>query len=297
MNNLQNIIRLTRPKQWFKNILVLFGLFFSGNFLYTEAVKSASVAVISFVFASGAVYIFNDIMDREKDRAHPHKCLRPIACGTVSINQALVGLGLLSTVAVSLAWLISGAFFIVILIYFATNLLYSLALKNYPITDVFFLSSGYLLRILGGVLAVNELPTIWFVISIGFSALFIGFSKRRGELVKLGDAAADHRKSLAAYSREFLDAMILINAGIAIATYLLFVIVSSREHQMMIVTVPFIAFAVYRYIFLVFTSDQADSPETLLMDKSLLINNLIWMILFVLTKLDYLGIFHMFKLE
>ncbi len=297
MNTVTAIIRVSRPKQWIKNVVVLFGLLFSGSFMELQNMSSALLAFASFVFVSSAVYINNDIKDREQDRHHPEKRKRPIASGELSVKTALLFSVAFTCIGFYLGSLINLNFSAALLVYFLINVGYSLFLKNFIIVDVFVISSGYVLRIIAGVLAVNILPTIWFVISIMFASLFIGFAKRRGELTNLGADASNHRKNLGSYNIEFLNAMIFINVAIAIATYLLFVIFLSEEHPLMIITVPFIAFAAYRYIFLVFNSDIADSPETIFLDKPLLINNVIWIILFVLTKLDYFGKdYQLFKL-
>lgn len=299
MKTLLAILITARPQQWVKNILVFFGLLFSGRFTETQYIYASFSAFFSFIIVSAAVYIINDIKDKDTDKLHPEKKNRPIASGELSVPVAAFCAALFMFIGIYLSNSISPGFLVTIAVYLAVNVGYTLFLKNYVIVDVFLISSGYIIRVLAGVLAVDALPTIWFVVTIFFASLFIGFSKRRGELQKLGNNVAKaHRKNLEYCTIEFLDAAIFINAAIAIATYLLFIIALSKDHQLMIVTVPFIAFAVYRYIFLVFTDKHADSPETIILDKQLLINNIIWLILFVLTKLDYFGKgLQIFKLE
>ncbi len=298
MKNLQAIIIASRPKQWVKNGLVFFGLLFSGRFTEIQNIKTSILAFVIFILISASVYIFNDINDKHRDKLHHKKKKRPIASGAVSVPIASVSSVVIMSIALYLGYTINKAFFLTLLAYLIINLGYSLFFKNYIIIDAFFISSGYLIRTLAGVFAMNMIPTIWILISILFASLFIGFSKRRGEMVTLGINAGNHRKNLEVYTIEFLNAMIFINAGIALVAYLLFVIYSTHEHQLMVITVPFIIFTVFRYIFLVFTTDKADSPELLLLsDKSLLISNIIWLILFILTKLDYLGKYQLFKLD
>lgn len=298
MKTLLAIIKTARPKQWIKNILVFFGLLFSGRFTETQYIYAAFLALFSFIIVSAAVYIVNDIKDRDTDKLHPEKKKRPIAGGELSVPTASLFSIIFILVGIYLSSLINPAFMVTVLVYLAINIGYSLFIKDYVIVDVFFITSGYIIRVLAGVLAVNELPTVWFMITILFASLFIGFSKRKGELLKLGANAGGHRRNLDLYTVEFLDAMIFINAAIAMTTYLLFVVHLSEGHPLVIVTVPFIAFAVCRYIFLVFTTSKADSPETIILDKQLLINNVVWLVLFVLTKLDYFGKnLKLFKIE
>ncbi|MBI4243411.1 MAG: UbiA family prenyltransferase [Planctomycetes bacterium] len=294
MSTLRAIIKVTRPKQYLKNILVLFGFLFSGTFkehLYESGIASL-IAFVSFLLISSAVYVFNDIKDKDADKLHPKKKFRPIASGELGVGTAFLCLIVFLAGGFTAGYFVNYHFLSCLAAYLLINICYSLFLKYIAIVDVFCVSSGYVIRTIAGVFAVHAVTTIWLVLCITFVALFITFSKRRGDLSTLGERAALVNRTLGFYSVSFLDAMIIFNAVMALVTYILFVIflISKGQSQLLVVTIPFIMFAVYRYIYLVLTTGNADSPETLIRDKMLMINNIIWLVLFLLTKFDYLKI-------
>lgn len=268
-----------RPKQWTKNAIVFAALVFDHQLFDGARLIAVVGAFVSFCLASSAIYVVNDIHDVESDRLHPRKRTRPIAAGHLSIPAAWVTAVALMITSVTGALLLRPAFSGVIASYLLLMLAYTFVLKHLVIVDVFTISAGFLLRAVGGavVLAVPISP--WLYVCTILLSLFIGFGKRRHELLLLEDSAGLHRRNLSDYSAHLLDQFILIAAAATVMAYALYTFTSPSlpdSHAMML-TIPFVLYAIFRYLFLVHRRDEGGSPEQMLLsDTPLLVCIALW---------------------
>ena len=278
MNKICNIIKLMRPKQWIKNMFVFGALIFSNSFTYIRLLTLTILAFIAFCFISSSVYVLNDIVDIEKDKAHPKKCKRPLASGAVTIKEAIITGVILVIASLAIGFSINIYLGVVILIYLANNLLYSFKIKNIVLLDIFSIAIGFILRILAGSAAINIMASKWIILCTLFLSLYLGFGKRRNEILLLGNTADNHRKILTEYSIEFLDQALNIVLTCTIVFYAMYTAVGNLNRYMMGTTI-FVVYGVLRYNYLIFTNDEGGSPtEMVLEDKPLLINILLWVI-------------------
>jgi 4-hydroxybenzoate polyprenyltransferase len=268
-----------RPVQWIKNAVVLSAVVFGGQTDSPSRVASALVAVLAFCLVSSAGYIWNDWWDRDRDRLHPEKRLRPIASGRVPPQAALLwSIGLLIS-ASTLSLLISASLFTVIAIYIVLSGAYTIFLKHIPVFDVVVLSIGFVLRAIAGAVAVDVPMSRWLLVCTLLLALFLGFGKRRHELLTLGERAVMHRPALAGYSTRMLNGLTGISAGLTLLAYTGYAAMTPTvtTHWPMLMTVPVVAFAIVRYLFLIFRRNMGGSPESILLhDVPLILTITIW---------------------
>ena len=273
-------IRAIRPAQWLKNGFVLSPLVFSGRALIWDAQWRAAVAFFAFCAVASAVYLINDVLDRQADRLHPQKASRPIASGLISVSNALTVAALLGTIG-----LVAGAFAglkvaAVLLSYLALNLLYGTWLKNIVIVDVFAIAAFFIMRLLAGAAAVNVKPSIWLLLCGGLLALYLGFAKRRHELVLLGGGSPTHRAVLANYSTTFLDQLSVVLLAVTIVSYIMFTLESETARtagsDALSYSTAFVLYGVLRYLYLVHRNEGGNPTETLLTDRSLLLAVTLW---------------------
>jgi 4-hydroxybenzoate polyprenyltransferase len=223
------LVQELRPVQWIKNLTCLAGLIFSGRLFLPSYEWSAAVGFWAFCFASSAVYIFNDIIDRDKDRLNPRTAGRPIASGALPLPLAVLALIVLGTAAgLAACWLGWGCV-LVISSYGALNVAYSLRLKHVVIADVMCIALGFVLRVVFGVYAVGVLPTPWIALCMFFLALFLGFAKRKAELARLAADSAHVRPVLTKYEAGYLDMLLTMSAATAILCYALFTVASHKN--------------------------------------------------------------------
>ncbi len=264
-NPLAAALKLIRPKQWIKNSFVFAALIFSKELFQLTPFLTALRAFAAFCLTASAVYIINDIVDAEADRAHPKKRFRPIAAGTISVTQALVLLGLVVCIALLIAWPLPGAFKLLIGLYFAMNLAYSFKLKEVMLLDVFIIAAGFILRVLGGAYAIGVAVSNWLVLCTMFISLFLGFAKRRGELVAMQAAGKEaERKVLQHYRLEVIDQMLTITAAGTVISYALYT-VAPRTLEVfgtdrLIYTTVFVMYGVFRYMHLIHATDSTENP-------------------------------------
>ncbi len=269
-----------RPRQWVKSIIVFAALVFDGKLFVPELLLKTTLIFVCFCLLSSAVYILNDLVDIEKDRLHPRKSLRPLASGRLSPQVATVAALLLGVFSLSGAFAIDVLAGVVLLAYLAQNIAYSFWLKNVVIIDVMVLSLGFLLRVVAGVVVVqvtNFSP--WLYICVTLLALFLGFGKRRQEIVLLEEGAGSHRASLNEYNLPLLDQIItIITTSTLIAyTFYSFDSATALAHNKMLITVPFVFYFIARYLYLVHVKGLGGAPDELLLeDRPLLINRGLW---------------------
>lgn len=278
---LKAIIKAMRPRQWTKNVFVLAALVFDRQLFSATAPVLRSVGgMLLFCLLSSAVYIINDIKDVEADRQHPTKRNRPIASGALPIPTAIGVVVALLAITFPLAYYLSPAFFAISILYFLMNLAYSLGLKNVVLVDVLIIAAGFVLRVAAGVTLISvERFSPWLYVVTSLGALYIGFGKRRAEMTLLQAGANYHRKVLDGYTLPFLDQMITIVSGTTIIAYSLYTFSAPNlpsNHAMML-TIPFVMYGIFRYLWLLQVKKEGGAPEdVLLSDRPLQIDILLW---------------------
>jgi 4-hydroxybenzoate polyprenyltransferase len=239
----------------------------------------ATLAFLIFCLLSSVVYIINDMLDVEADRRHPKKRFRPLAAGEISMGQARVTVAVLLLVTLPGAFLLEPTFGAVALLYFVSNLAYSLRLKHVVLIDVFLIAAGFVLRAIAGALVISVAISPWFLLCTTLAALFLALTKRRHELVLLSDTAASHRKILQEYSTPLLEEMIAVVTSSTVMAYSLYTFFAPNlppNHAMMW-TIPFVLYAIFRYLYLVYRKEEGGSPdEVLIKDIPLLTCIMIW---------------------
>lgn len=276
-----------RPQQWVKNTFVWAPLLFSGQFTQLAMCIKTALAFISFCAVSSAIYAINDLCDRREDQQHPVKRLRPIASGAVTPSAAMRVSAVLIVLSLALAWYLSWRVVLVVLLYAVTNVVYSLALKRVPILDVMVIAAGFVLRILGGSVAISVAPSHWLVLCTIMVSMFLGFTKRRAELLAVGTHSGNPRPVLKYYSIAFLDQVISMVTGATIICYALYTVdVRTLEvfgTRAMLLTVPSVMYGLFRYIYIMYHLEEGEDPtNTLIRDVPTIINVIIWIVISLL---------------
>ena len=274
------LLKTMRLRQWTKNGFVFFALVFDQQLFVWGPFLRTLEGFLLFCLISSAVYILNDIADVEADRTHPEKKHRPLASGTLPVMVALIAAIILAAIAISLGYLLSPAFALILALYLSINLLYSRWLKHIPILDVLIISSGFVLRVAAGVtlITVERFSPWLYMITILFS-LYIGLGKRRAEMNLLAHGAGAHRKVLDGYTIPLLDQYITIVSGMTIVAYSLYTFSAPNlpENHSMMLTIPFVVYGIFRYLQLIQTGHAAGAPdEVALKDRPLQMTVVLW---------------------
>ena len=282
-----SLIISIRPGQWTKNLLVFAGLLFGLRLFDPIAVIDATLAFAIFCGLSGAVYLINDVLDRETDRQHPLKARRPIASGAVSVPLAIGTAAVLGVVGVIAAFAINLRLGIVSAAYLALLGLYSAALKHIVIIDVLTIAVGFVLRAIAGAVAIDVEISHWLLVCTILGALFIALAKRRHELVLLTDGATSHRPILSEYSPYLLDQMIAVVTASTLISYVFYTISPDTQQKFgtpwLGLTIPFPLYGIFRYLYLVHQREEGGSPADLLLtDRPLLACVVLWVLLVAL---------------
>jgi len=267
--NLKMWFKLLRVKQYVKNFLLFVPLVFGKPveewiFLFPKVL----LAFILFSLASSSIYIINDIKDREKDRLHPVKSKRPIASGKIGVNTALAIAIILLIVSVLGAWFLNKTFAITLVLYLVNNLLYSFVLKSYQLLDVFSIAFGFVLRVYAGAAVINVPVSTYLFLTIFFLALFLGFGKRRYEILTLKADKERHRASLRDYTVYYLDQLMTISATLALVVYTIYVV--EHTNKIMVFTVPVVVFGLFRYYHITHNLRRGEPSDDLLSDPGIL---------------------------
>jgi len=276
--------RLARPHQWVKNLFVFVGLLF-GHAWHDTALLHASVAAfVAFCLASSAVYAINDIADREQDRLHPVKRLRPVASGAVSVRAAGGFASALLVAGIGIGQWVGGGVALCLIVYVALNVVYSLGAKQVVVLDVFFVAAGFMLRILAGTVGLGIPPSDWLLLCGLMATLFLALVKRRAETDALAGDGSEHRAVLGTYSPVVLDNLISITAACIILSYSLYTMspdtVKIHGSERLIYTVPFVAYALFRYIVICHDQGRGGDPSRdLLRDPHILAAGIGWLLL------------------
>ena len=276
-----SLIRCLRPGQWTKNLLVFAGLLFGHRLLDPDAVGQALTAFVIFCALSGAVYLINDVADRESDRNHPLKARRPIAAGLVPVSTAIATAVVLIVGAIAASLLLGRTFTLVAAGYVGLQLLYSGPLKHIVIIDVLTLAIGFVLRAVAGAVAVGVEFSHWLLVCTVLLALFIGLAKRRHEIVLLAGDAPTHRPILGEYSPYLLDQMISVVTASTLIAYIFYTVSPETQAKFgtpwLGLTIPFPLYGIFRYLYLVHRREGGGSPsELLLTDRPLLVCVALW---------------------
>ena len=285
---MSGLIRSMRPRQWVKNGVVLAPLVFAQQVDRLSSLVRVLAALALFSLLASAIYLFNDLLDRERDRVHPTKRLRPIAAGTLSPVAAAVAAFVLAGGSLGLSLWLGRRFGGVMLAYLVLQLLYSLWLKHLVLLDVFAIAAGFVLRVVAGAVVIAVPISNWLYLCTLLLALFLACAKRRGELLAFSEGdPSHHRRSLAHYSVGLLDQMIGILAACTILAYSLYTLSAETQAKFgtdaLKYTIPFVIFGQFRYLYLVHQRSQGESPEKVLMtDLPLLVDIGLFLLVVVL---------------
>jgi len=274
-------LRAMRPYQWTKNLLVFAALVFSQHAAEVDMVAVSAMAFVAFCLLSSAMYVFNDLMDIQGDRAHPKKCDRPLASGALSVPAGWALAVVLSTTGLLLGALIGLPFLVVLLAYAGLTMAYSMGLKHVAIIDVMAVALGFVLRAVGGAIALGVAFSNWLIVCTLFLALFLAIGKRRQELTMLEGGAVNHRSVLEHYSVAYLDQLILIVAGGTIITYTIYTcspeVVERFGTDKLYLTLPLVVYGLFRYLHLVHHGEGGGDPSsTLLKDWPVAVTVILW---------------------
>ena len=281
------VIRALRPAQWTKNAVVLAPLIFAfgdrTQHAPTKLLLVAAAATAVFCIVSSAVYLLNDVRDVAQDRLHPAKRLRPIAAGELSISTALVLSVLFAAAGLVSAWLLGPGLLEVVCGYLALQAIYTLGLKRVALVDLFVIASGFVLRALGGAVAVGVTISSWLLLCTFLLALFLALCKRRHELVVVSDAGGETRASLRQYNEKLLDQLISMTAAATVVCYAIYTQWPETVHKFgtarMGFTIPFVMFGLFRYLDNVYRKDKGGRPEQILLtDRVLLLDLALYLV-------------------
>jgi len=281
MKALRNIFVELRPVQWIKNLFLFAGLIFSLSFIRVVPILQSILGFVIFCLASSAIYIFNDIVDKEIDNIHPQKRKRPVASGELSSGFALFVSISLASISLILSLFLNRAFFFVCFSYIVLMVIYSVVLKRIVILDVIVIATGFILRAVAGAVAIEVTISQWLLLTTFLIALFIGLCKRRHEIILLTKDADSYRGTLFHYSSYLLDQMIAVVSASTVVTYALYTMAETTYMKFgtryLGFTVPFVIYGIFRYLYLVHRKEGGGSPEkTLLNDSPILMDVLLW---------------------
>lgn len=277
---LKALLKTMRPRQWTKNVFLFAALVFDKQLFIFESFLHTLAGFALFCLISSSVYIFNDIADVEADRQHPEKKKRPIASGKLPVSIAWTAGVALVLFTLAAAYFLAPGFDAVVAIYFLINMAYSKWLKHIPILDVLIIASGFVLRVHAGVTLIHvQRFSPWLYVVMTLLALFLGFGKRRAELALLAQGAGSHRKVLDGYTLPLLDQYIMIVSAATIFAYSLYTFSAPNlpENHSMMLTIPFVVYAIFRYLYLIEVKHAGGAPEEILLsDRPFQITMILW---------------------
>jgi len=283
-NGVKQILISMRPRQWTKNVILFAALVFSQNLFHGQSFLRVLEAFILFTLVSGSVYIFNDLIDIEKDRCHPKKSQRPLASGKLKPTSAIIASTLIGITSLVFSFLLNIRFGMVVLSYLILQLAYTFSLKHIIILDVFSVAMGFVLRVLAGAVVIDVPISMWLLVCTMLLALFLSFCKRRHELINLEAEAVNHRKSLKEYSPYLLDQMIAVVTASTLISYALYTMSTETVQKFgttnLKYTIPLVLFGIFRYLYLIHQKDEGGNPESIILkDKPLIFNIFLYVII------------------
>ena len=287
VNQLRLLVLATRPRQWGKNLLIYLAFFFTlgehdvqGFSGELSLFGRVTLAFLLFTLLTAATYIINDLADVKEDRLHPKKQHRPLASGELSPAVAVTGALVLASIGVALSFVLDVDFGIVAVIYLGLMLAYTAALKDMVILDVLSISAGFVLRAAAGALVIDVPISPWLYVVASLGALLIALGKRRDELSVLGEDGATHRAALRDYTIPLVDQLMAVVAPAAVVAYILYTFTAENlpDNNAMMLTIPFVLYGIFRYLFLLHRRKMGGSPEEILLtDYPLLANIVLWL--------------------
>jgi len=280
-SSLHDLFQLLRPMQWSKNTVLFAALIFAKHLFVLSDLLTVALGFVAFCSLASGAYVMNDLRDCERDREHPLKALRPLPSGrvrrstAVALSIALVLTGLLGAIA------LGPGFGVLAGVYFVLQVAYTFWLKEAVILDVMSIAAGFVIRAAAGGVIIAVPVSPWLIICTFLLALFLGFSKRRHELILLEGRATDHRASLKEYSPYFLDQMIAVVTASTVVAYAIYTVSPEVREKLgtdkLYLTIPFVLFGIFRYLYLVHQREEGGNPTQLLLtDQPLLVDVLLW---------------------
>jgi 4-hydroxybenzoate polyprenyltransferase len=280
---LRDLWQLMRPMQWSKNLVVFAALIFAKHLFNGTDVLLVSLGFLAFCLTASSAYVMNDLRDCERDRQHPLKSLRPLPAGRVRRSTATALAAALLATGLTMALVLHPGFGVLVVLYFALQVAYTFWLKEVVILDVMAIAAGFVIRAAAGGVVIAVPVSPWLIICTFLLALFLGFSKRRHELILLEARATDHRASLKEYSPYFLDQMIAVVTASTVVAYAIWTVSPEIREKLgtekLYLTIPFVLFGIFRYLYLVHQREEGGNPTQLLLsDRPLLVDVLLWII-------------------
>ncbi len=281
MQSVYLVLASMRPGQWVKNTLIFAPLIFAQRGADPDAALKVLATFVLFCLLSGGTYVINDLLDRRKDRDHPLKRQRPIASGALSSRTGAAAGAAAIAAALAAALAVRPSVTFLMVCYLLLSLAYSLVLKNVVIVDVMAIAAGFLLRVIAGAVAIPVSISFWLLLCTGLLALFLGFGKRRHELILLEGNASSHRPILREYSPYFLDQMISVVTTSTLVAYALYTISPDVQEKLgttrLGFTIPFVLYGIFRYLYLVHQREEGGDPtQAILTDRPLLVDIVLW---------------------
>jgi 4-hydroxybenzoate polyprenyltransferase len=273
-NKMIAFLRILRPKQWLKNLMLLFPPLFGGILFTPEVINNILLPILSFCLASSANYAINDVVDAEKDACHPVKRKRPIPSGAMTPQTGVIIGCSLFILAVVMGFFVSLPFLLALLAYLIISFAYSFKLKDMPVVDIFCIAAGFLVRLHAGGLAYGVHISDWLFLTVFLLALFLSIGKRIAEKQLLGDECDCHRPVLVAYPQDFLYGAMYMTGAAVLVTYAMYVV----AHPGLLYTILLCCFGLLRYMYQVMKGASGDPTEALFRDKVLLVVGLVWIV-------------------
>ncbi len=280
-----SLFRAIRPHQAAKNLFVFAAIIFAGKLGETASLLRVVGTFFLFTIVSGGVYLLNDLLDVEADKNHPKKRLRPIASGALPVSVAQIACGVFMLGGLALGFLLSPKLALILAAYLILQIAYCVRLKHIVLVDVFCIAAGFVMRTVAGGVVIAAPISHWLLLCSLQLALFLGFGKRRQELVLLGKGAGSHRAILEEYSLPFLDQIILMVCGMTIVSYSVYTIESetAKQHPHLWLTVPIVIFSIFRYLYQVYQKGMGGEPEEVLRkDRTMQVSILLWLVTILL---------------
>jgi len=285
---MKNVLILLRPRQYIKNLLIFFPLFFSLKIFDVSLLLNAFTAFCAFCLAASSVYIINDIKDIEKDKEHPKKKNRPMASGAVTLNRGIIAATVMISLAIAVSYTAGYSMVIIVSAYFVMNIFYSFGLKNIPLLDIHIISAGFIMRLISGTdygAVKGVFPSHWIIIMTFLLSLFLAFAKRRDDII-LASKGLNVRKSIEGYSTDFVNSAMSVMSAVIIVAYLLYTLDSSVMAHFksgnLYITSFFVVLGIFRYMQLTFVYNKTGNPtEVVFTDRFLQITILCWVGLFL----------------
>jgi len=280
-SSLADVLRLLRPTQWSKNTVLFAALVFAKHLFEPHDVFLVSLGFVCFCAMASGAYVMNDLRDCERDRQHPLKSQRPLPSGRVSRGAALVLVFVLMGAGLTGAFMLGGGFGTLAALYLVLQVAYTFWLKDVVILDVMAIAAGFVIRAGAGGVLINVPVSPWLIICTFLLMMFLGFSKRRHELILLEGRATDHRAALKEYSPYFLDQMIAVVTASTVVAYAIYTVSPEVREKLgtdkLYLTIPFVLFGIFRYLYLVHQREEGGNPTQLLLsDRPLLLDMLLW---------------------